>query len=1346
MDDYGLLRINPLGDAIRRGGSQMKVNRLFVVAITAALVPAAQLLAKETPDFTYSPKPGLAGRALLTGNGFLLFQNLGTANFSPELRLPLQLVYDSSRAGQGGIFGHGWYCPQLESTISPDKGGMVWTAPWGEQVGFVSRRGLDREALEIYGDLAAGRAAFFAPHADWEAGPASSSADASQTGDWNITGTRAYAGWAFTYRGGRLMSIAAPSGKSLAFAYAGRGALPVSVSQSGKAFIEISPARDGLASSVKVNGIETRVFYSDLAVPVLPKTLQGAAGEAVRAQAVTLERPGLAPVELSYGPAGYLSRVRHGDFIEHFEVEAETPAERLASLRAVAAGRQDSPKRSGRLLSDGAHAYAYGGGNTGNVSVTDKAGRTARYDFKADTGVLAVTDFAGQKSTYYYYMRHDVAYLGWLRQVVDAKGRVAASYRYDPVTAKPTRFRDMAGNDINVAYTASGAMESVTRRAASARDAEPVLRVRHDAQGNPVEISRLDAQGRPAQSTRVTYNAEGRPTLVDDGCRRTSFIYNAYGYPTQVTDTFGQASAVEYDAYNRPVRATSPDGITASYAWNASGQLAKAERRDSAGVMSSLEVEYDRRGLPSRMTDHNGRVKAVDRDALGRVVREGMPGGVSIAYAYDAAGRLSSVLDPEGNELAFGWSASGLDSLTTAEGQVTSYARDPMGAVKTIASHRGDPGKADRAVKYEHDRLDRLTRADYGNGQVQEFAYDDWGRVTSATRGDRKATYQYDHFGRLTRKTDGAVTETYEYDNYGRRTSRVTQDGALTLTEKRAYDRFGRLTSITSPEGTLEYAYDSRGRVATQTVNGRAIRYAYTPHGQVASKSMAPQGLSPAATLTYTYSRDGAVLSRALDGDIQRYFYDSLGRLTAVRDAGGNPVEEYAYDPRGNITKKTVAGVTTEYTYDKANQLVSSQVAHGVPAVPGGAPAAPETTTYAYDAAGRLTREGAKSYTYGYLDKVMSVSEGTATSATFSYAVSGQLATATRGNATESFLWDGLALIHRDGVNYLNEPHPGGGAPIVAAASLPSGSRASERIFFNDLLGTTAGTFDSNGEFASTSMTTYGDDASQLETRNSQLETFFTGKPHVAGLGHAFLLRNYRPDLGKWPTADPLGYPDGLNNFAYVNGRVTSGVDWLGAQEMNPYSWGDAHFVAYYFIGLLFPNTPTSFDLDDIGLTYAVWQVIAGTGGFLDQIRVRISEKVEAIVRAASSSGSGGGTFSHSQSGGGDFGSICFSMGGASLSAKLSVDYIWIQENNPDGTWTISFMWGATGTIDYSDAFAHPLNITSWREGEIFTVTIPFLDITYTFPNPLDTEVGRPYSYAHRYNPVILTGAGSITE
>ncbi len=150
--------------------------------------------------------------------------------------------------------------------------------------------------------------------------------------------------------------------------------------------------------------------------------------------------------------------------------------------------------------------------------------------------------------------------------------------------------------------------------------------------------------------------------------------------------------------------------------------------------------------------------------------------------------------------------------------------------------------------------------------------------------------------------------------------------------------------------------------------------------------------------------------------------------------------------------------------------------------------------------------------------------------ATFGYHAGGQLAAATHGDKTESFLWDGLALIRRDGTEYVNEPHAGGGAPVLAG----------DKVLFNDMLGSTLGAMGTDG-FKTVARTAFG------ETGGNSAEEFFTGKPMVGDLGYAFLFRAYRPGLGKWQTADPLGYPDGWNNLAYCNSRVTDCVDWLGA-------------------------------------------------------------------------------------------------------------------------------------------------------------------------------------------------------
>ena len=55
---------------------------------------------------------------------------------------------------------------------------------------------------------------------------------------------------------------------------------------------------------------------------------------------------------------------------------------------------------------------------------------------------------------------------------------------------------------------------------------------------------------------------------------------------------------------------------------------------------------------------------------------------------------------------------------------------------------------------------------------------------------------------------------------------------------------------------------------------------------------------------------------------------------------------------------------------------------------------------------------------------------------------------------------------------------------------------------------------------------------------------FYTGKPYDADLGaYTFNYRNYDPQTTRWTTTDPSGFPDGANNFIYVNNRICDAVD-----------------------------------------------------------------------------------------------------------------------------------------------------------------------------------------------------------
>jgi len=90
-------------------------------AFSNAILASGVCAAGEQPAFcadgpAFAFRPLLAGRASLTESGFVETRALGLASFAPDLRLPVELVYRSA-CEESGMFGHGWSCPQLESSV-----------------------------------------------------------------------------------------------------------------------------------------------------------------------------------------------------------------------------------------------------------------------------------------------------------------------------------------------------------------------------------------------------------------------------------------------------------------------------------------------------------------------------------------------------------------------------------------------------------------------------------------------------------------------------------------------------------------------------------------------------------------------------------------------------------------------------------------------------------------------------------------------------------------------------------------------------------------------------------------------------------------------------------------------------------------------------------------------------------------------------------------------------------------------------------------------------------------------------------------------------------------------------
>lgn len=154
------------------------------------------------------------------------------------------------------------------------------------------------------------------------------------------------------------------------------------------------------------------------------------------------------------------------------------------------------------------------------------------------------------------------------------------------------------------------------------------------------------------------------------------------------------------------------------------------------------------------------------------------------------------------------------------------------------------------------------------------------------------------------------------------------------------------------------------------------------------SKTLDPVG----RVQEYTYDPVGNVTEITKNGGrAYTYTYDNVGNLTSAKNPM-NQVQNFTYDSMNRLTSETdLAGKATSYTYDLNGQLTSVKDKNNA------------VTAYTYDANGNVTSitdpENRKiSYTYDLLDRIINVTEGEAQTAQYEYDSVGNLTKYIDGN------------------------------------------------------------------------------------------------------------------------------------------------------------------------------------------------------------------------------------------------------------------------------------------------------------------------------------------------------------
>jgi RHS repeat-associated protein len=586
-----------------------------------------------------------------------------------------------------------------------------------------------------------------------------------------------------------------------------------------------------------------------------------------------------------------------------------------------------------------------------------------------------------------------------------------------------------------------------------------------------------------------------------------------------------------YDSRRNPVReALSAGGTTYTVtdrSFDDRGLLDCSAVRMNMAAFDSLPASACTAGTPGPQGPD--RITRNIYDAAGQrlQLREGVgtpDEGTEATWAYDANGRITTIVDGNGNRAELRYDGHGRQDRWTFPSATRAASFNDATPATALASAGGV--NANDYEQYGYDAAGNRTSLRKRDGSTLTYAYDNLGRMTVKTVPERAGLsaaqtrdvhYRYDLRNmQLSARFDSPTGEGIgnAYDGFGRLTSSSTNMGGVTRTLAYQYDAAGNRTRITHPDGIhFDTSYDALGRPYYIFLNGGAaiVVNHYYPTGALYAIG---HGVST------VYGRD----------PVQR-----LDWLTHGFNGGAGAVlYTYGYNPANQLTLITRDNdafawtrhyaVNRNYTTNGLNQY------SGVGTLP-----------YLYDANGNLTSDGSRTYSYDVENRMVASSNGAA----LSYDPLGRLfqVTASGGGVTR-FLYDGDALVAEyDASGTMLRRHVHNVGADVPLATYEGSDLTTLRHLYADHQGSIVALGDAAGiTVAVNSYDEYGIPGAANAGRFQ-----YTGQAWLPELGmYHYKARIYSPTLGRFMQTDPIGYAGGISLYGYVGNDPVNGADPSG--------------------------------------------------------------------------------------------------------------------------------------------------------------------------------------------------------
>ncbi|CAG1005510.1 tRNA nuclease WapA [Anaerolineae bacterium] len=764
-------------------------------------------------------------------------------------------------------------------------------------------------------------------------------------------------------------------------------------------------------------------------------------------------------------------------------------------------------------------------------------------------------------------------------------------YQYDPA-GNPVAITDTLRRVTRQEFDALNRLRAVTNALTG------TVRYDYDALGRQTIIT--DASG---VAVYLTYDARGLPIETRNGLnQRTRYSYDAVGIRTVMTDANGIVTCYEYDPLSRlnvvtenftttlgldPTRynvatryaydplgnrtvITNARGYTTTYTYDALSRVI----RETNPLSLTTRQQYDALGNRVVMTDGKQQVTRYGYDGLNRLlVITYTADATTVKFAYDTLGNRTAMTDTTGTTTYVYDALNRPITITSPLTGVVGYRYDALSNRTRLIYPNG------KIITTTFDLLNRPQQITDWSGGVTRYAYDRAGRPLTITLPNSLTTlYRYDNAGRLislthARQSWALATYTYTLDAVGNRLavwerlSALTKLAYLPLILNNATGGGGQMLSVPPDSGGQPFA----SPLSTPPAGAQPFTSPLTTPPATSSSSV-PSQLPDLSLLVLTPTVLAAVAARKkgrkwalplamLAGTIMiAGLTQSSGAMPAPRPflspqtpptqpgcvyptaADGARVINYTYDPLYRLNAAAYStGECYQYAYDKVGNR-TTQTATIISTV---------VTTYAYDAADRLTNVGGQAYTWDNNGSLTNNGKFT-----FTYNNAGRMTRAQGITATQVYTYNGDGLLmNRNGARYVWDqatdlPQMLSDGSTVYIPGVGQWNGTSWVYELTDGLGSVRQLADAQGNIIQRyDYSPFGEVVAIEGQRPSKVQ--YTGEQNDSDTGLVYLrARWYDAVTGRFTTIDPFSGFDSLpqtqHSYAYVGNNPINLTDPSG--------------------------------------------------------------------------------------------------------------------------------------------------------------------------------------------------------